>query len=69
MLKFVFLLVFPVSGFNIDTDHAIILSASGEGFGHSLELVSSQVRRKDFFFILFHRFPRLGIVSYMLELL
>ena len=52
MLKFVFLLVFPVSGFNIDTDHAIILSASGEGFGHSLELVSSQVRRKDFFYFL-----------------
>ena len=29
-----------VRGFNIDTRHPIILSASGEGFGHSLEFAN-----------------------------
>ena len=32
------LLAVQVTGFNIDTNHPIILSASGQGFGHSLEL-------------------------------
>ena len=43
MPKFVYLVGFVVyvAGFNVDTDHPIILSASGEGFGYSLELTNS----------------------------